>query len=44
MKRLELGLTDVERRQRTVDRKARNCGLAICFLLVALGLFIDLTK
>lgn len=44
MKRLELGLTDHERRQRSANRKSRNCGLAVCLLLLALGAFFDLTK
>lgn len=37
--KLELGLTDFERRQRDLQRKARNCGIAILLIIAVVGAF-----
>lgn len=37
-RRLKLGLTDYERRERDRVRRARNCGLAILIGIILIGL------
>lgn len=44
MKRLRLGLTDIERRLLEERRRLRNCGLAICIILLVAGLWADWTR
>lgn len=44
MKRLRLGLTDIERRIVDERRRLRNNGLAICLLALAGGLLLDWTR
>ena len=44
MKRLMLGLTDIERRLLDERRRLRNNGMAICIGLVIAGLLIDYTR
>lgn len=41
MKRLRLGLTDIERRIADERRRLRNNGLAICLLALAFALLLD---
>lgn len=42
--RLMLGLTDIERRMLDERRRLRNCGRAICIVLVVAGLLADYTR
>ena len=44
MKRLRLGLTDIERRIADERRRLRNNGLAICLLALVAGLLLDSTR
>ena len=44
MKRLRLGLTDIERRIADERRRLRNNGLAICLLALVAGLLLDWTR